>query len=190
MTPEADADAQVDDQLVGEARAGDVAAFEDLVRRHYAEVYGVTKGICGRDSDAEDATQDTFVRAWRALPSFRGDSAFATWLYRIATNVSLTMVTRRREAATDEIPDRASHASAPDARLEDRERLGVVRTVMDDLPPDARAAFVLRDIRGLSYDEIAETLDISLSAVKSRIFRARRAVAEALATYDRQGVTP
>lgn len=187
MTQRVAPDAGADDNLVNSARDGDVAAFEQLVRLHYAQVYGVARGILGRDTDAEDATQDTFVRAWRALPSFRGDSEFTTWLYRIATNVSLTMVKRRRDAATNKIPDRGTRATAPDARLEDRERLAVVQQIMDGLPADARAAFVLRDIQGLTYEHIAETLDISLAAVKSRIFRARRALADGLSAYDQVG---
>ncbi len=182
------ADDENDEDLrVAKAQQGDVRAFESLVREHYGAVYGVARGITGRDGYAEDATQEAFVRAWRALPNFRGDSAFSTWLHRIATNVSLTLVSRRKDKASSEIPDRASTATSPEFRLEDRQRLTVVRETMNGLPPDARAAFVLRDVQGLSYDEIASTLDISLAAVKSRIYRARQTVAEALKAYDLQG---
>ncbi len=190
MRKEGPEDATPVDELVDRARAGDVSAFEALMRVHYGRVLGVTRGICGRDSDAEDAAQDTFVRAWRALPGFRGDSAFSTWLYRIATNVSLTLVTRRREAATDVIPEQPTVADAPEERMLDAERLTVVRRTLDGLSPDARAAFVLRELEGLTYDEIAEALDITLSAVKSRIFRARQAIADALRDHDRVGGAP
>ena len=180
-------DVRTIDPRVDKARQGDVAAFEQLVREHYGAVYAVARGITGRDGDAEDATQDTFVRAWRAMPTFRGDAKFSTWLHRIATNVSLTLVTRRKDKATDDIPDSASMATSPESRLEDRERLSIVHSTMEQLPADARAAFVLRDVQGLTYDEIAETLGISLSAVKSRIFRARQTIADALRTFDMQG---
>ena len=172
-------DVRTMDPRVDKARQGDVAAFEQLVREHYGAVYAVARGITGRDGDAEDATQDTFVRAWRAMPTFRGDAKFSTWLHRIATNVSLTLVTRRKDKATNDIPDSASMATSPEARMEDRERLSIVHSTMEQLPADARAAFVLRDVQGLTYDEIAETLGISLSAVKSRIFRARQTIADA-----------
>lgn len=169
------------------AQAGDVGAFEELVRLHYGKVFGVCLGVCGNRSDAEDAAQDAFVRAWRALPSFRGDSAVSTWLYRIATNVSLTLISRRRESVSDDVPERPDVTESPEGQFEGMERIGVVQQTLQQLTPDARAAFILRDIEGLSYDEIAQNLDITLSAVKSRIFRARQAVADALAAHDRDG---
>lgn len=178
-----------DAELVERARGADATAFEELIRRNYGLVFSVCRGVCGREADAEDAAQDTFVRAWRALPTFRADSAFSTWLYRIATNVSLSLVTRRKDTAAETVPERADLSSSPEGQVEGLERVGVVRRALDDLSDDARAAFVLRDVNGLSYDEIAETLEISLSAVKSRIFRARQAVADALAAHDGEVVS-
>lgn len=167
------------------AQRGDVGAFEELIRRTYGLVLSVCRGVCGSGGEAEDAAQETFVRAWRALPGFRGDAAVTTWLYRIATNVSLTAVRRRRPTAQpDELPDIADVRDDPSATAEGFERVAVVRAALAELSDDARAAFVLRDVEGLSYDDIADALGISLGAVKSRIFRARQHIAGALQAYD------
>ena len=174
-----------DAELLARARGGDVGAFEEVIRRNYGMLFSVARGICGRDADAEDAVQETFVRAWRALATFRGDSQVSTWLYRIATNTSLSLVTRRKEGVSSDVPDRPDPTSSPDGTVEGMERVAVVQRALADLSEDARAAFVLRDVQGLPYEEIAETLDVSLSAVKSRIFRARQAVADALSAHDR-----
>lgn len=171
-------------RLLERAQGGDVGAFEDIVRLHYRNVYGVAMGICGNAGDAEDAAQETFVRAWRAIGGFRGDARIGTWLYRIATNVTLSLVGRRRDVPTDDVPDAPSDIGAPERRLEGRERLAVLQQALETLTPDARATFVLRDVEGLSYEEIAAALETTVSAVKSRLFRARRTVAEALASHD------
>lgn len=170
--------------LVDRARRGDVAAFETLVRGHHRRMYAVAFRIVRNATDAEDATQDAFVRAWRALPNYRGDAKFSTWLYRITTNVALNKVTRRREHASDEIPERVSTAADPARRVTDAERLDIVLAALDTLTPEQRATYLLRDVEGLAYEDIAEALGISLSAVKSRLFRARQDLAQALAAYD------
>lgn len=183
-----------DAELIDLARgAGDVDAFGELVRRHRDAAYRVALRICRTPADAEDVAQDAFVRAWRALADFRGDARFTTWLYRIVTNLALNRVTRRREDATDDLPERtgvvwaspvSTAGSDPARRVEDAERLAAALTALDALTPEQRACFVLRELEGLSYEELGEVLDISVQSVRGRLYRARADLAAALDRYD------
>jgi RNA polymerase sigma-70 factor, ECF subfamily len=161
--------------LVDAARAGDVEAFEVLVRRHQGGVYRVAVRLLGSDADAQDATQETFVRAWRGLGRFRGESAVSTWLYRIVTNRCLNVIVARRPAESLD-PALPSVGSDPAAIAEQRERFAAVAREVASLPPEQRAALVLRDFEGLSYEEVAAALEVSVAAVKGRIHRARLSV--------------
>ncbi len=168
--------------LVAAARGGDSDAFELLVRRHQAAVYGLALRMLGSEADAQDAAQDSFVQAWKALVGLRGDSAFATWLYRIVTNRCLNILAKRRP--TDVLSD--DHASARDDPAEaamGRERMHAVAAAVLRLGPDQRAALVLREFQGLSYDEVAEVLGVSVAAVKGRIHRARLLLMEELGAW-------
>lgn len=171
---------------------GDVAALEELVRRHRDAAYRIALRICLNSADAEDVAQEALVRAWRSLQSFRGDAAFSTWLYRIVTNLALNAVSRRREQPTDEPPEPPGPELDPAGRVQQRERLDAVLSALGDLPAEQRACWVLREVEGLSYEELAEVLDLTLSAVKGKLFRARTHLSEALARYDRsdQGDQP
>jgi RNA polymerase sigma-70 factor (ECF subfamily) len=168
--------------LVDAARAGDVDAFEVLVRRHEGRVYRVALRLLGSDADAQDATQETFVRAWRGLGRFRGESAVSTWLYRIVTNRCLNVVAARRpvEGLDPELP---SVGGDPAEFAERRERFAVVARQVASLPPDQRAVLVLRDFEGLSYEEVAAALKVSVAAVKGRIHRARLSVLRETAAW-------
>jgi RNA polymerase sigma-70 factor, ECF subfamily len=168
--------------LVDAARAGDVDAFEVLVRRHQARVHRIALWMLGVDADAEDATQETFVRAWRGLGRFRGESAVTTWLYRIVTNRCLNMIAARRSAESLE-PDLASAGGDPAEIAEQRERFAAVAREVASLPPEQRAALVLRDFEGLSYEEVAAALKVSVAAVKGRIHRARLSVLKETAAW-------
>lgn len=161
--------------LVDAARAGDVEAFEVLVRRHEDRVYRVAFRLLGSDADAQDATQETFVRAWRGLGRFRGDSAVSTWLYRIVTNRCLNMIAGWRPVASVD-PELLLVGSDPAEITEGRERFAAVARQVASLPPEQRAALVLRDFEGLSYEEVAAALEVSVAAVKGRIHRARLSV--------------
>ncbi len=154
------------------ARAGDLDAFAALVGRHQAAVYRVALRVLGSESDAEDAAQDAFVQAWRGLGRFRGESSVSTWLYRIVTNRCLNLLAARRPT---EALDREAPAGAGDPAqiAEQHERFAAVARAVAGLPGEQRAALVLREFEGLSYDEITEVLGVSLPAVKSRIHRAR-----------------
>lgn len=174
-----------DEELVAQARSGeDVGAFEELVRRHRDRAYAVALRICRNPSDAEDVAQEAFVRAWRALPGFRGDARFSTWLFRIITNLALNRVTRAREQPVAEVPDRGNAELDPARRAEDRERLAVAVAALDQLTPDQRACFVLRELEGLTYEELADVLGTSVQAVRGRLFRARAELARVLADYE------
>ena len=165
---------QVDEAiLVQAAQDGDLVAFEQLVRRHQAAVFRVALRMLGSRSDAQDVTQETFVRAWRHLDRFRRDSTVSTWLYRIATRRCLNLIAARQP--TIELSEADLEPARPDPAetAEQRERLRAVTDAIARLSPEQRAALVLREFEGLAYEQIAEVLNTSVPAIKGRIHRAR-----------------
>lgn len=161
-----------DEHLVTRAKQGQVAAFEELVRRHQDRVYRVAWRLLGDEREAEDAAQDAFLQAWRSLGAFRGDSAFGTWLYRITSNRCLNMLRGRRQF--EELPgDRKSDSPSIETTVEARLQLEDVRRAIATLTPEQRIPLVLRELEHCSYEELATILDVSVSAVKSRLLRAR-----------------
>ncbi len=167
---------EVDDRILVQAACdGDLDAFETLVRRHRGAMYRVALRMLGSDADAQDATQDAFVRAWRSLRRFRGESAVGTWLYRIVTRRCLDVIAARRP--TEELPElQLAGGEQPDEALERREGLRAVTRAVAALPGEQRAALVLREFEGLSYQQVAEVLGTTVPAVKGRIHRARLGV--------------
>jgi RNA polymerase sigma-70 factor (ECF subfamily) len=165
--------AQLNDaDLVSRAQAGRLDAFEELVRRHRTGAFRVALRMLGDESDAEDATQDAFVQAWRNLAGFRADAAFSTWMHRIVTNRCLNMLRARRR--TEPLPERhEAPASRPDRIAEANWQVEDLKRAIGRLTPEQRAPLVLRELQGCSYEEIAATLDLSIPAVKSRLHRAR-----------------
>lgn len=164
---------------------GDTNAFEELVLEYQTRVYNIALRMTGNEDDACDLSQDVFFKAYRSLRSFRGDSSFGSWLYRMTANMSidhLRKTKRRREEPLSlpddeegevrirEIPDLRYE---PQSELERKELRETVLRGLDQLPEEQRLILVLRDVDGLSYTEIADTLKIELGTVKSRIFRAR-----------------
>jgi RNA polymerase sigma-70 factor, ECF subfamily len=169
--------------LVVRAREGDVVAFSALAERHQAALYRVALRLLGNAADAEDALQEALLEAWRRLDRFRGDSAFRTWAYRIVTNRCLDLLRQRRatvdlDAVTEpvarESPERAAEADAG---------LAAVGAALRTLPADQRACFVLRELEGLGYTEIAEITGASETAVRGRIHRARTTLAGVLRAW-------
>ena len=175
---------QVEDSiLVRAAQNGDVDAFEELVRRYQTSIYRVALRMLGSRADAQDAVQETFVRAWRALPRFRHDSAISTWLYRIVTRRALDKIASRRSTGTlDEVEVEAGPDPAQAA--EDQERLRAVRLAITKLPPDQRAALVLREFEGLSYQEVAQVVGASVPAMKTRIHHARLSIIQQSSSWQ------
>jgi RNA polymerase sigma-70 factor (ECF subfamily) len=169
--------------LIARAQQGDRQAFGELVRCHRDGVVGVVYRLCGDVNVAEDAAQEAFVRAWQHLPSYQPRSPFRNWLYRIATNVALDAL--RAEKATVDVDELslASSGEGPEAAVEHTERAENVRQAVLALPPASRAVLVLREYESLSYQEIADTLDIPMGTVMSRLSYARKLMLEALAPY-------
>ena len=168
-----------DEDLVSRAQAGRLDAFEELVRRHRLGTFRVALRMLGDEGDAEDATQDAFVQAWRKLGGFRADAAFSTWMYRIVSNRCLNMLRARRQ--TEPLPERhEAPASRPDRIAEARWQVEDLKRAILRLTPEQRAPLVLRELQGFSYEEIAEALELSIPAVKSRLHRARRELLAAM----------
>ncbi|MEA2267763.1 MAG: hypothetical protein QOC64_373 [Solirubrobacteraceae bacterium] len=179
----------VDRAYVQRTLHGDLGAFEELVERHRDVVYRVAARIAGPD-DAEDVSQDAFLRAFHRLGRFRGDAPFRAWLLQIAHNAAVDHLSRRRP---EPVEDPGEHEDAeravrrlPAERLESRERIARLEVKLRGLPAEQRAVLVLRDIEGLSYEEIATVTQAPLGTVKARLFRARRDLIEMLRhnTYD------
>lgn len=188
--------------LVQRAKGGDMEAFRSLVVRYQRKVYAVALGIV-KDADlAWDVSQDVFVRVHRSLEGFKGESSFFTWLFRIATHVSIDSVRKERAAQRDEV-DELQEADLEDAgegilatplgndpgeTLLRRELAGKMAAALATLPEKHRTILVLREVEGLSYDELAERLGIHKGTVMSRLFHARRKMQAALRPYT--GMTP
>ena len=164
---------------------GDVNAFEDLVTEHEKGVYAIAQRMTGNAEDAADMTQETFIKAYNSLSSFRGDSKFSVWLYRIATNVCLDFLRSRSRKPTVSLSvedddgeetqmDIADESQSPEQLLERGLTRDAVRRGLKSLSPEYRQILLLREIQGLSYEEIAEALALEVGTVKSRIFRARK----------------
>lgn len=168
-------------ELVALAGQGDRQAFNDLVRRHREGVIRVVYRICGSIGMAEDAAQEAFIRAWQHLADYKPRSPFRNWLYRIATNVALDMLRREKETVpVDDLPLPAA-GPTPETAIVSQERAALVQQAISGLPDASRAVLVLREFEGMSYKEIAFTLDIPLGTVMSRLNYARNLLRTALA---------
>ena len=170
--------------LISRILAGETELYSLLVKAHQTGVYNLALRMLKNDQDALDASQEAFFRAWQALGSFRGDSRFSVWLYRLTSNVCLDMLRKAGHLQTSSLTgEDGQDVSLPDSRgdphraLEQAELRRAVRDGVDALPAEFRQALVLRDINGLSYEEIAQVTGLEPGTVKSRIFRARRRLA-------------
>ena len=183
---------EVDQLLVERAQGGDQHAFDLLVSKYQRKLGRLLSRFIRDPAEVEDVVQEAFIKAYRALPSFRGDSAFYTWLYRIGINTAknyLVALGRRAPTSTEFDSEEAEgfedagqlrDINTPESLLLTKQIGETVNSAMDALPEELRTAIVLREIDGLSYEEIASTMDCPIGTVRSRIFRAREAVAAKL----------
>ena len=183
---------EVDQLLVERAQRGDKRAFELLVEKYQRKLARLLSRLVRDPGEVEDVTQEAFVKAYRALPSFRGDSAFYTWLYRIGINTAKNyLVAMRRRAPTStgvdaeeaegfESSEQLRDINTPESLLLSKEIAATVNAAIESLPEELRSAIQLRELEGMSYEEIAKLMDCPIGTVRSRIFRAREAIAERL----------
>jgi RNA polymerase sigma-70 factor, ECF subfamily len=199
----ADPSAGPDDrELVARAQQGDGAAFAELVSRHQRQMYKLAMRMTGSEADAQEVLQEAFLNAYQKLPLFRGEAQFSSWLYRIAANAAL-MRLRRKRRAPEEVPEQPIELASPrfnaegyfeeapvsdwsqraDEKMMSKELGGAIETAVKALPDDYRTVFLLKDVDGLSNEEIASALELSVPAVKSRLHRARLALRERLGDF-------
>jgi len=183
---------EIDQLLVERVQRGDKKAFELLVSKYQRKLMRLVSRLVYDHAEAEDVVQEAFIKAYRALPNFRGESAFYTWLYRIGVNTAknhLVTQGRRAPTSTDADVDEAESfvdadglrdINTPESLLASKQIAETVNSAMSGLPEELRNAITLREIEGLSYDEIAEVMLCPIGTVRSRIFRAREAIAEKL----------
>ncbi len=177
----------IDQALVERVQRGDKAAFDLLVKKYQQRIMNVLTRFLNNPEDVMDITQEAFIKAYRALPTFRGDSAFYTWLYRIAINTAKNhLVAQNRrptqglvdsdEAEQYEGADLLHEHATPEQLMQKEQVQDVIHRAFEDLPDDLRTAISLRELEGMSYEEIAEAMDCPIGTVRSRIFRAREAI--------------
>jgi RNA polymerase sigma-70 factor (ECF subfamily) len=185
-------DREIDRQLVTRAQRGDKRAFELLVEKYQRKLARLLSRFIRDPAEVEDVTQEAFIKAYRALPAFRGDSAFYTWLYRIGINTAknyLMAMGRRAPTSTEVEADQAEgfdegeqlrDINTPESVLLSKEIAETVNSTIEKLPEELRIAIQLREIEGMSYEDIAKVMDCPIGTVRSRIFRAREAIAQQL----------
>ena len=183
---------EIDRQLVERAQRGDKRAFELLVEKYQRKLARLLSRLIRDPGEVEDVAQEAFIKAYRALPSFRGDSAFYTWLYRIGINTAKNYLVAmgRRAPTSTEVEAEAAEAqdggellrdiNTPESVLLSKEIGDTVNAAIESLPEELRSAIQLRELEGMSYEEIAKLMDCPIGTVRSRIFRAREAIAERL----------
>jgi len=190
-----------DRALLSRAQAGDISAFEELVGRHQDRVYGLALRMTRSEPDAAEIAQDTFLSAYQHLPEFRGEAAFGSWVHRIAANNALMRLRHQRvrdlvveEPVEPEFTDRGSLAEYPetdwsrraDDKVLDDELRRAIQLATDGLAEGYREVFLLKDVEGMSYEEISEMLGISVPAVKSRLHRARLGLRQAIDDFYKE----
>ncbi|MFA5663501.1 RNA polymerase sigma factor RpoE [Castellaniella sp.] len=186
------AERDVDQALVRRVQGGERQAFDLLVIKYQRRIMRLLARLVHDPAEVEDLAQDVFIKAWRALPQFRGESAFYTWLYRIALNTARNwLATRKRQPIRVDAPenedgetfsadDSLTDYTTPESAAVSREIVDTINHTIEDLPEDQRTAIVLREIEGMTYEEIAQIMQCPVGTVRSRIYRAREAIAHRL----------
>ena len=172
-----------DEQLIEQIRRGDTTAFQALVEKYQKKMYAVAYGLVGNREDALDSVQEAFVKAYRSLERFKGESSFYTWLYRITVNTALNHAKKRSRVTrheVEEVFEDPATVTQPDAgkRLEAEDTAKRLKVLLDQLNPDQRACIISREIEGMDYQEIARSLGININTVRSRLKRARETLME------------
>jgi len=178
---------QIDQELVLRVQQGDKSAYDHLVRKYQHKIIQIVNRYVKDPSEAQDVAQESFIKAYRALNNFRGDSAFFTWLYRIAINTAKNyLVSRARRYSQYEVDVQEAEQvgnipqlrsmETPEQQLSNEQIVAAIKTAIDKLPEEMRMAIMLREFEGLSYQEIAQAMDCPVGTVRSRIFRAREAI--------------
>jgi len=183
-----------DSDLIHRFKDGDMSAFEEIVRKHQDRIYNICRYMLGNTQDSEDAAQDVFIKAYRNIKNFKPKASLYTWLYRIAINQCIDYRRRpfmesifRKSAQGEEyILEPPSSNLSPERLYESRQISDVIQISLDKLSPKLRAVIVLKENEGLSYNEIAETLEISVGTVKSRISRAREELKKLMKEFTEQ----
>lgn len=179
-------------ELIARAQSGDRRAFDELVRQTYVDTYTLAVRLTGDEEDARDVVQETYLRAWRGIRRFRGDAELSTWLYRITANASYTQVQKRRRGREQplddsfELPDERIGAQ-PEAAAESAVLMERLSAALDELPAKLRAVVVLKDVYGLSHEDIGDELGISVAAAKVRLHRGRKRLRDVL--FEDEGRT-
>lgn len=174
-------------KLIARATSGDPAAFNSLMQQHEGRMYAVALRMCANREDAQDCLQEAMLRVYRAISGFKGESSFSTWVYRITMNTCLDELRKRKNRQTTSLDNLLDMGWSPsdDTNVPEKHALRgesrrMLQTAIENLPEDMRSAIVLRDIEGLSYEEIAKALDINIGTIKSRISRGREKLREKL----------
>jgi len=175
--------------VVAAAREGDRGAFDEIVRRTYVDTYTLAVRLTATEEDARDVVQEAYLRAWKGIRRFRGDAQFSTWMYRITANTAATVASKRRRQRTVHIDDVADPVETevalhPELATENTELMGRLSAALDELPPRLRSLVVLKDVYGLSHEDIAEELGISVTAAKVRLHRGRKRMRDLLYEED------
>jgi len=175
--------------VVAAAREGDRGAFDEIVRRTYVDTYTLAVRLTATEEDARDVVQEAYLRAWKGIRRFRGDAQFSTWMYRITANTAATVSSKRRRQRTVHIDDVADPVETevalhPELATENTELMGRLSAALDELPPRLRTLVVLKDVYGLSHEDIAEELGISVTAAKVRLHRGRKRMRDLLYEED------
>ena len=174
-----------EEKLIARAVKGDAAAFNELLAGHEKKMYAVCLRMCANHEDAQDCLQEAMLRVYRSISGFKGQSAFSTWLYRVTMNTCLDELRRRKGKATTSLDglldsgwSPSDEEDTPEKHAIGAEQRRAVQTMIAELPEDMRAAVVLRDIQGYSYEEISQMLEINVGTIKSRISRGREKLRE------------
>ena len=180
--------------IIDRFKNGDEAAFEELVLKYQDRIYNLCRHMLGNAHDAEDAAQDAFIKAYRNLKKFKPESSIYTWLYRIAVNTCIDhkrkpffeSIFRRSDTGAEMVIEYPSASPSPEKEYESKQIQSAIEKALRKLSPKLRAVIVLKEMEGLSYEEIADTLDVSIGTVKSRISRARKKLQTLLKKFMEQ----